>query len=157
MNDRLRSLLARMADLPIEDLAALLDVERQETNEHRQLAQAAEAVLLRRLAEKEASEVVAGEYVVTREQPKVRIEWDIPALADACSGWLTAKERENAMWEVEQRPRWPVNTTRIKALARKRGSEFKALVEQAEVRIPTGNPTITLKKTGESMKYEPTS
>ena len=146
MNEKLRASLARMDDLPDEELAALLDVERQEAGFHRELAQAAEASFLRRLAERDAKEVLAGEYVVCREDPRDRIEWDIPDLQQAAGEWLTDQEQDEIMWEVEQAPRWHVESRRVLALANKRGPEFKRLVDAAMTRVPAGTSSITLRK-----------
>lgn len=144
MDEEARRTLRFMEDLPDEDIALRLQERRVRLALDREIVAGIEAILLRRLEERDAKEVVAGNYILTKHEPATRVEWDTKAL-QLIRPFLTSDEWEQLVWP-ETKTTWHVETNRVLALARRRGAEFQAFVTTAQSRVPMGNPTISIRE-----------
>jgi hypothetical protein len=124
-----------------EEVADVLAQWGARAEESRKMVAIYEAELLMRLDEKNASEEIAGAWLIKRVDPAVAYEWN-PEMVRKLRTHLGA-EYEKVVTEYTATK---VDTRKMLSLANKRGDNFREAVEASYVKKARGVPHIELEE-----------
>ena len=146
---RVARLCGPMQDLADDDVAALLWAWEEEAAVFQEAKGRAGAEVLRRMQARGEGETVTDRFHLKCKDPAVSYGWDIAKVLTARS-YLAPDEWDTYITEIppKSEPEFKIETRSLLAAAKRKGGEFKRIIEDAYTRTPRGEPRVTVERIG---------
>ena len=146
---RVNRLCGPMQDLTDDDVAELLWAWEEEAAVFQEAKGRASTELLRRMTDRAEGETVTDRFHLKCKEADIGYSWDIAKVLQA-RVLLAPAEWDSYIEEIppKQESQYRINTTRLLAAAKRKGGEFKQIIDDAYTRTPKGAPRVTVERIG---------